>query len=1017
MVERYHFGDCLFDAAALELWRGGRRVEARPRVLVLLAHLLRHNERVVSKDELTQVLWPGLFVSDGSLTQLVYELRKLLGEPRGAETWVRTVRGRGYRFSGAIERVSPRSSATEAPFVGRAVELAQLQRALDAALAGRGRGVLIYGEPGIGKTTLALQLAERAAARGADVQIARAGDAGDAPPFWPWTQLLRGLLRSRGVQEFRAAADRGLADVARIMPELGAQTAPGGDRFALLDAVSSLVITCARRRPVVAIFEDVHALDEASLRLLVLLVEQAIDAPLLVLGTFRDGELGRAHPLTDALVQLRRTPGFESLGLRALVDEEVAQLVVALVGEQPPRAFIDRACRLAEGNPFFALELVRHWIEHDVVDRTQSDWTNSGALAALGLPRSVHDVLRQRLEALSPACSEVLQLAAVLGRVFERSVLERASGLPVAQVAAALDEAFLSGVIRELPRSAGRQEFTHALLRESLYWDLPPQRRRQLHRAAGDALEALHSGDSDEQLAALSHHFFQCAGPGELERPIRYGTQAAARACAGLAFEEGVRQYRRVLDMADLVRGFPSDEHVDLRLALAEALDRAGRGEQARAERRTAAAQARAAGRPELLARSALSVAADPLPRLSGGPVPVEVELLEEALACLPQGALGERARVLAQLAVLLCGSERTGEAERFAAQAVERAEQLGDAALTARARYAACLASLRPSALGADAGEPGTVVELADASGQPDLALGARVLEARALLEAGELDRVDELAGEIARRAARLRTPRARCWPLLLRASLAGLRGELGQVDGLLRAAAEEAERAADAGAAVDAQLLGAVLHDLYGARPERSAALRELQARAERAGAPGAPTWLAWLDEPPAGETSRDLLLRELGRPSDDLWTLARACALARSCAQLGERAGARTLYEQLLPHARRNAVAGLSFAVLGPVSLLLGQLASCLGRDTDAQRHFDDAIEHCARQRMPAHEIQARLACAAHLLEQGRSGDGAKLDELIDEALAGARALGAGALVAKALAARSALERART
>ena len=205
-------------------------------------------------------------------------------------------------------------------------------------------------------------------------------------------------------------------------------------------------------------------------------------------------------------------------------------------------------------------------------------------------------------------------------------------------------------------------------------------------------------------------------------------------------------------------------------------------------------------------------------------------------------------------------------------------------------------------------------------------------------------------------------------------------------------------------------------VLHDLYGARPERSAALRELQARAERAWSASTPAWLVWLDEPPAGESSRDVLTRELARPSDDLWTLARACALARSCVQLGERAGARTLYEQLLPHAARNAVAGLSFAVLAPVSLLLGQLASRLGRDADAARHFDDAIEHCTAQRMPAHKVQAQLEYAAHLLEQGRSADAAKLDELIDGALAGAQTLGAPALVARALAARSALERAR-
>jgi hypothetical protein len=596
-------------------------------------------------------------------------------------------------------------------------------------------------------------------------------------------------------------------------------------------------------------------------------------------------------------------------------------------------------------------------------------------------------------------------------------VLERASGRSPAEVGAALDAAFLAGVIRELPRSAGRQEFTHALLRESLYWDLPPQQRRQLHRAAGDALEALDLVRDDEHLAALSHHFFQSAGPGELERPIRYGSEAAARACAGLAFEEGVRQYRRVLDMVALMRGFPVDEHIDLRLRLSEALDRAGRGDQARAERQAAAAQARQAGRPELLARVALSVAADLLPRLGETSAPTEVELLEEALAGLPASDDLVAARVLAQLAVRLSGSSRAAEAARFGARAVDIAARLGDPMLLAHARYAACLASLRPSAGLPDPSEPAAVVELADAARQPDLALCARVLQVRALLESGELERAEALAGDVARRAARLRTPRARCWSLLLRASLAGLRGELAQVDALLRAAHDEAERSADPAAAIDAHLLGVALHDLYGARPERSAALRELRARAEQAASGRAPVWLAWLDDPVAREVSPEVLALELAQTSDDPWTLARACTLARSCIQLGDRASAEALYERLLPHAARFAVAGLSLAVLAPISHRLGQLASVLGREADAARHFEDAIDHCARQHMPAHRIQAQLDYAAHLLERVASVEPAKLDELIGSALESARGLGAAALVSRALAARSALERSRS
>jgi hypothetical protein len=302
--------------------------------------------------------------------------------------------------------------------------------------------------------------------------------------------------------------------------------------------------------------------------------------------------------------------------------------------------------------------------------------------------------------------------------------------------------------------------------------------------------------------------------------------------------------------------------------------------------------------------------------------------------------------------------------------------------------------------------------VALADAAEQAELALCARVLQARALLDAGALDRLEALANEIARRAARLRTPRARCWPLLLRASLAGLRGELAQVDALLGAAQEEARRA-DPGAEVDSLLLGVVLHDLYGARPERSAALRELRARA---GAGDASFWLTWLDEPAAGELSQDALARALAQGADDAWMLARACVLARSAVRLGDRAAARSLYERLVPHAARHAVAGLSFAVVAPVSLRLAQLASFLGRDDEAAAHFEATIQRCGEARMPAHQLQAQLDYAAHLVERAAAPLPAKLDELIDAALLGARALGAPALVARALAARSARERSR-
>jgi DNA-binding winged helix-turn-helix (wHTH) protein/tetratricopeptide (TPR) repeat protein len=1016
MSERYEFGDCVLDADALELLQNAQRVDVRPRVLALLVHLIRHRDRVVSKEELLEGLWPGHFVAEGSLTQLVYEARRLLGETASGASALHTVRGRGYRFVGPVHVPSPTGRAAAPIFTGRQAEQEQLVEALEAALAGRGQLVMLHGDAGIGKTSLALRLSEVARARGAEVHLARCAEARDVPPFWPWTQILREFLRTRGVQGFREAAGSALPQIARLLPDLGdSGGAPAdgeGPRFRLFDGVSLMLSRSARAHPCVILLEDLQWMDAASLELLSFVARGLTEVPLLILATFRDAELTRSHPLTNALLELRRHPSFRSVALRPLGDAEIGDLITQLVGGQPPRAFLERACRLAEGNPFFATELVQHWIDNDVLDRSQEDWTNTGVLAALGLPRSVHDLVKRRIAELSPECVEILEAAAVLGREFDPDLLGPVAAAAQQRIDAALDEAYLAGMLRPVVRGAGRQEFTHGLSREALYWDLPPQQRKTLHRRAGEALEARSGPAGEEHLAALSHHFFQAAGPGELERPIHYGARAASQACRALAFEDAVKQYRRVLDMVDLSRGFDRHLQAQLWIELADALVQLGKLDRARTACRRAAELARDSDAPELLARAALGLGAGRL-RLASEPIELrQVDLLEEALASLAPDASVLRARVTAQLAAALATGERAEEALALGEQALALAERSSEPVARAHARYAHLLTRLRPSLGPAPEGVADQIVRAADEAGEAELGIDARLLDARILLECGQLAEVDAAAEDLERRATGLHATRAGRWPGLLRAGTALARGQIERATTCIARVQQAALEEDDEHGALHALLLTAVLQSEHGAPPEREAALRELLARADMLEHGHPLAWSGWLDDTGDPRSALRALNLELVRETDDLWSVARCVALARATVRLRARDAAVVLHERLAAHAGRFAVGGLSFAVVGGVDLTLGQLSSLLGRGERAIEHLDAAIAGARACGLAPFEVRARLAQARVLLEM--DADLPKVVELVDEAVSVARSIASRPLESAALGLRGELER---
>jgi class 3 adenylate cyclase len=467
--------------------------------------------------------------------------------------------------------------------VGRAKETERLKEKLASALAGRGSLVLLAGEAGIGKTRLVEVLAGEAGRRGVQVLWGRCWESDGAPPFWPWVEILRGVVRGREPLILRAELGSGAPFIAELVPELheqlvGLQPAPpleGSEaRFRLFDSVTALLQNAARAQPLLLVLDDLHWADMPSLLLLQFLAQRIDGSRVFVVGTYRDMEVDHQNPLAAVLTSLRRERAFEMMALTGLSAVGVEELVQSFLNESDEvgeRSLAQAIWRQTEGNPLFVQEELRYLIEQGrmpaVIDR------RAGAvITELGLPPRVQDVIRRRLARLSDATNALLAVAAVIGPEFDAATLEQSSAVSEQTLDDALDEAETARVIEPVPPAVARYRFSHALFREVLYVELPSRRRTRLHQQVAQALERAHAQDLDAHLENLAYHFLQALPTGTAEKALAYSERAAGRALASYAYEEAARHLEAALQALAELGPDSSAKRCDLLLLLGEAL-------------------------------------------------------------------------------------------------------------------------------------------------------------------------------------------------------------------------------------------------------------------------------------------------------------------------------------------------------------------------------------------------------------------------------------------------------------
>jgi len=881
----------------------------------------------------------------------------------------------------------------ERRFVGRQAELQTLQKALQRAIAGQPGIALLAGEPGIGKTRTAQEMVAYAAQQEVLALWGRCPEEAGAPPYWPWVQLMRRWIAQQDDAElarvFAAAAPLASLDprFASYLPQAARESAtpdPAQARFLLFDAAAGFWQRAAERQPLLLVLDDLHRADTPSLRLLEFVMAEAGRSRLLVLGTYRDAELTRQHPLADSLLQLHRHAQVQRLLLGGFSAAETAEFVAASGLAAPELGALMH--EQTEGHPLFLAEMVR--------DMLPSPSAGSGTRSPLRrLPKGVREVIGARLDTLGPPCLNLLQRAAVIGRQFPVALLSRLAD----DAAACLDllhEARAASLTDE-SADAGTWMFSHMLVRDALYDELPAAQRQALHRHVAQALEQQHANDATPPLSVLAHHWHSS---GDSSKAIEYATRAAQRATAMLAHEEAVRHYRLAADALP-VHASHDAQRCRLLLSLGEAQNSAGDAVGSPPTFARAAELARKLSDAALFAAAAIGVG-NALWRQGSDGAPA-VTLLQEALSQMAPADSRERVGLLSALCRSLLFASQPLEAQQASREAVAMARRLGDPQMLYEALSAIVAGRWYPEGLAQRIEAAREGIELVGRA--PRLAWSHSTFmgwHSGDLMESG-----DSVAALAASRmhlehSRAIGEPFSEATALAAQAMIATHQGRFDEGEQWALQALRCGQRFDRANAAGIFGVQMFTLRRHQGRLRELAPLLRQFLDQGALASTwrPGLAILHCELDARDEARQTFDALAGDgfAGIANDAIRTASLAY-LAEVCAWLGDAARAPRLYELLFPHAERCIVFGAHTASLGSADRLLGLLAATLRQWSDAQHHFESALAFDAHS--GGHPWLPRTRCdfASMLLQRGQSGDRERALSQLDAALDEARALG--------------------
>jgi tetratricopeptide (TPR) repeat protein len=480
-----------------------------------------------------------------------------------------------------------RKKVHRTPLVGREGELAELRRLVDLVAGGQGALIMIGGEPGVGKTRLVDELIPEAREQGFLTLVGHCYDTEGTRPFSPWVEILENSARVAKRDILRHLLDETGPEVAKIMPELRrlfpdmpqpVALPPEQERDYLFTSFREYVERSSRVQPLLLVLEDLQWADESTMLLLEHLAQNLGEAPMLIVGTYRDVELDVSRPLGRALRQLVRERLSHRIALKRLPRDGVRDLLKALSDQAPPPRLVDGLFEATEGNPFFVEEVFQHLVEEGQLFDEGGRWRRDVRIEELEVPEGVRLVVGRRLERLSEEARGVLTTAAVIGRRFHFELLEALGDFDPDVLVDAIEEAERLQLISPVSGREIRFHFTQELVRQTLVGGLSSLRRQRLHQRIAEAMERIFAGDLENRASALAGHFYEAGAAADPGKTIHYLILAGRQAQRAAAAEDALRLFE---DAISLVSDEDRKARADLLFRRGLALRSLGRWEEA----------------------------------------------------------------------------------------------------------------------------------------------------------------------------------------------------------------------------------------------------------------------------------------------------------------------------------------------------------------------------------------------------------------------------------------------------
>jgi len=457
------------------------------------------------------------------------------------------------------------SAAREIQLINRVEEMGLLREAVDRGVRGEGGLVFLYGEAGIGKTRLTRELGAYARLRGMQVLYGRCPALfrmDGVPPYVLWSEVIKDYLQACTPEQLYKVIGYYPSEVCKLVPEIRQKLgtvpkslpiSPEHERDRLFEAVSQFITNISKEAPLLVVLDDLQWTDQSSLLLLHYLARGVYRESLLLLGAYRDTDVDERHPLSPVLTELNRERLVQSAQLKRMSFDDASEMIKRILEQDDvPREFCELVYEKTRGNPFFVEEVIKSLKEEEVIYREENKWKIK-EVSKIEFPRTIKGVIKARIGRLDDECQNVLTMASFVGKDFTFETLSGVTGVEEDKLLETLEKILKTGLFKhKVIRGEDVCSFADIIVRDVVYEEVSPFRRKRLHNVVGCALEKVYTKKIDEHFGELALHFLES---GNKEKALDYFLKAGEKAAKVYANSEAVSYLQSALNLLEQKEG------------------------------------------------------------------------------------------------------------------------------------------------------------------------------------------------------------------------------------------------------------------------------------------------------------------------------------------------------------------------------------------------------------------------------------------------------------------------------